>query len=305
MPTDEQYRRQVGLLMQALPFVAAEECFALKGGTAINFFFRDLPRLSVDIDLAYVPIEDRGTSLREIEAALQRIGTRLGRAVPSSTIRTATLKDDGTVNRLLVRSRGAQIKIEVTPVLRGCVYEPAPRTVSREVERQFGFARTLVVSFSDLYAGKLVAALDRQHPRDLFDVRELLANEGLDDRLRKAFIVYLVSHGRPLADLLAPRRRSIALEFERGLAGLVRVPITVEALAETRETLVHEAIRGMPQSHRRFLATFEAGDPDWSLLDVPHAQTLPAVMWRMENLRRLGDRRRRQLVDQLAQALEG
>ncbi len=91
----------------------------------------------------------------------------------------------------MVRADGVQIKIEVTPVLRGCVYEPELRSVSDAVERQFGFAEMQLVSFSDLYAGKIVAALDRQHPRDHFDVRDLLANEGIDDALRKAFIVYL------------------------------------------------------------------------------------------------------------------
>jgi predicted nucleotidyltransferase component of viral defense system len=95
--------------------------------------------------------------------------------------------------------RHCAIKIEVTPVLRGCVYEPKPSSVSAAVEDQFGFAEIQVVSFADLYAGKLVAALDRQHPRDLFDVRDLLANEGIGEDLRKAFVVYILSHSRSMA----------------------------------------------------------------------------------------------------------
>ena len=105
------------------------------------------------------------------------------------------------------------MKIEVTPVLRGCVYEPETRSVSTGVEERFGFAAMQVVSFADLYAGKLVAALDRQHPRDLFDARGLLANEGIDELLRTAFVVYVISHGRPIAELLAPARRKLDDEF--------------------------------------------------------------------------------------------
>src|SRR3546814_9627980 len=73
MPFSEQYRRQASLLVRVLPFVARERCFALKGGTAINLFVRDLPRLSVDIDLAFVPVGDRASALREIDAAFHRI----------------------------------------------------------------------------------------------------------------------------------------------------------------------------------------------------------------------------------------
>ena len=69
MPFGEVYRRQVQLLVRTLPLVAQEECFALKGGTAINLFYRNLPRLSVDIDLAYLPLADRAQSLAEIDAA--------------------------------------------------------------------------------------------------------------------------------------------------------------------------------------------------------------------------------------------
>jgi predicted nucleotidyltransferase component of viral defense system len=60
------------------------------------------------------------------------------------------------------------------------------------VDAEFGFAEMAVVSFTDLYAGKIVAALDRQHPRDLFDAWDLLANERIADSLHKAFIVDLL-----------------------------------------------------------------------------------------------------------------
>ncbi len=188
MAISETYRQQVQLLIQILPFVSEEECFALKGGTAINLFVRNLPRLSVDIDLTYLPIKDRNEALAEIEQALKRIAQRILERLPNTNVQMNSSPNDGTITKMQVQRGRTYIKVEVTPVLRGCVYDPEVREVSLRVEDEFGFAEIKVVSFADLYAGKLVAALDRQHPRDLYDVRDLLANEGVDDDLRQAFL---------------------------------------------------------------------------------------------------------------------
>jgi hypothetical protein len=145
-------------------------------------------------------------------------------------------------------------------VLRGCVYDPALRSVAEAVEDAFGFAEMQIVSFSDLYGfygGKLVAVLDRQHPRDLFDGRDLLANEGIDENLRRAFIVYLLSHDRPMHEVLAARRKDISEEFVRGFNGMTEKPITVKELADAREQLIAEVGGKMPDSHRKFLVSFE------------------------------------------------
>lgn len=301
MPFEETYRRQAALLVRTLPLVAAEDCFALKGGTAINLFIRDMPRLSVDIDLTYLPIQSREQSLKAIDAAMMRISGRITRAIPGAQI-PATRAEGATV-RLLVRADGAQIKIEVTPVLRGCVFEPERRSVSPAVEEVFGFAEMTVVSFADLYAGKIVAALDRQHPRDLFDVRHLLANEGIDDALRQALIVYLLSHGRPMSEVLAPTRKSIGEEFLRGFDGMADAPVTLDELMAAREALIDAVTAKMPKAHRAFLLSFERGDPDWSLLGVPKAADLPAVKWRRQNLDKLSPERRSALVARLAEVL--
>lgn len=186
MPIADLYRRQANLLVRVIPHIATERCLALKGGTAINLFLRNMPRLSVDIDLCYLPVTDRSTSLNDIDAALRRIAERIAKAIPGSRVVPSRLAGEARINKLLVSVDGVQIKIEVTPVLRGCVYPPETRIVSEAVEDQFGFAEMQVVSFADLYAGKIVAALDRQHPRDLFDVLDLLAHEGIDEQLRKA-----------------------------------------------------------------------------------------------------------------------
>ncbi|WP_412474662.1 nucleotidyl transferase AbiEii/AbiGii toxin family protein [Rhizobium sp. WW22] len=231
MAIDERYRKQVALLVQTIPAVAVEDCFALKGGTAINLFVRNMPRLSVDIDLTYLPVASRGESLAAIEAALLRIKDRISRTIDSVHI-AESRHSDGTLARLIVQRGRTQVKIEVTPVLRGCVFAPVERPVSEQLEENFGFAKMRLVSFADLYAGKIMAALDRQHPRDLFDVRDLLTHEGISDDLRKASIVYLISHDSPIAAVLGRGQKDIAEEFRRNFQGMTAETLTLEELLE-------------------------------------------------------------------------
>jgi predicted nucleotidyltransferase component of viral defense system len=303
MPAPEEYRRQAALLVRLMPLVAEETCFALKGGTAINLFVRDMPRLSVDIDLTYLPVDERATSLAHIDRAMRRMGERITDGTPGARVTSARLKEANIIAKHFVELEGVTVKIEVTPVLRGCVYDPKIRSVSETVEAQFGFAEIQVVSFADLYAGKLVAALDRQHPRDLFDVRDLLANEGVDGELRNAFIVYILSHNRPIAEVLAPTLQDIRQEFERGFEGMTEKPVRLDDLLQARGDLIAELVGRMPEGHRRFLATFKRGKPQWELLKVPHAEKLPAVQWRLQNLAKMDPKKREQLIDNLLKAL--
>lgn len=296
----DQYRRQVALLMRVLPFLAEDEAFALKGGTAINLFIRDMPRLSVDIDLTYVPVVPRPESLAHIDQAMRALAESLRRGIPSAHVTETPLPDDGAVTRLIVRAEGVQVKVEVTPVLRGCLYEPERRTVTPAVEDAFGFAEARVLPFADLYAGKIVAALDRQHPRDLFDIRTLLADEGIDAALRTAFIVYLISHNRPMHEILAPTLQDIEPEYESGFAGMTADTVPIEELLEARDALLRSVVGDMPTEHRRFLLSFKRGEPDWALVGLEQAADLPAVRWRQRNLDKLGPKKRAALVDKLA-----
>jgi predicted nucleotidyltransferase component of viral defense system len=303
MPFSDQYRRQVSLLVRVLPYVARQGCFALKGGTAINLFLRDMPRLSVDIDLTYLPVEARDVSLRAIDKAMKDIAETAGSNSPAEEIVTGTPNEEGAVTKLFARGNGVQIKIEVTPVLRGCVFEPQTRSVSRAVEDTFGYAEIQLVSFADLYGGKIVAALDRQHPRDLFDVRDLLANEGISDDLRRAFIVYLLSHDRPMHEVITARRKDITREYERGFAGMTEAPVALDELLVARESIIKSIIGQMPDTHRRLLISFERGAPEWPLLGLDHVSELPAVRWRQQNLDKLEERTRATLVSNLEDAL--
>jgi len=303
LPLFDVYRQQVALLVRVLPFVASEPDFSLKGGTAINLFIRDLPRLSVDIDLTYLPVADRPASLLAIDAAMLRIADKVTAGIKGAKVTPSRLQPENQVSKLVVRHERVQIKIEVTPVLRGAVYTAEMRTVSPRVEQAFGFAEIQVTSFADLYAGKIVAALDRQHPRDLFDVRDLLAHEGIDDALRSAFLIYILSHPRPIAELLAPTRRRLDDEYARGFQGMTESAVTLDSLLETQEAIIATMIGEMPEKHRTFLLGFKQGSPDWAALGLEESAKLPAVQWKLHNLAQMATEKRTDLADRLAKVL--
>lgn len=284
--SDPAYLAKAGLVVQVLPFLGSEKAFALKGGTAINLLWRDMPRLSVDIDLAYLPLDERKAALAGIDAGLKRIAALLRGVSPAYGAKVAS-RQEGAATALLVSNPGAEIKIEVNTVLRGSVLPPARRAVLPLAEKRFGFAEVATLSFEDTYAGKIVAALDRQHPRDLFDVAHLLANEGLSEGLLDAFVVYLASHGRPIAEVLDPRHKDISDIYEKEFAGMPLVPTTLEDLLEARRALAHALRRGLGERRLAFLRSVKALQPDWSLLPVPHLRELPGIRWKLHNLERL------------------
>lgn len=181
----DRYLAQVRVLLSVLPAIRRETAFALKGGTAINLFYRDLPRLSVDLDLTWLPVADRRSSLRDIDDALDRIAI----AITARRPRTEARRVSGVGaadTRVMVREGRAQVKIETSPVARGAVYPARSMPTSEAVTERFGFFEANVLAFEDLYGGKLHAALDRRHPRDLFDVKLLYENEGLTEDLRRS-----------------------------------------------------------------------------------------------------------------------
>lgn len=281
----ERYVGQVQLLIRTIPEIAREEMFALKGGTAINLFVRDLPRLSVDIDLVYLPVADRDTSLGAVREGLARIADQLEQKLGLTVARQ--LIPDG--KRLIVSNEESNIKVEVSPVLRGTVFEPGLRQVTPAVEERFGFAEMNVVSMADLYAGKIAAALDRQHPRDLFDVHFLLESDGIDEDLFRAFLVYLVSHSRPADELLNPHLLDLTFQYDEEFVGMTVEEVPLPALIDARQRLIQLVQEGARrEGARRFLLGFHALQPDWTAIGLDNdIGELPAVRWKMRNLERL------------------
>jgi len=290
-------------LLESLPYVADEEVFALKGGTAINLFVRDMPRLSVDIDLTYLPVHDREQSLEEISRALSDIAQRIEARMKAVRIHRLQQRADEQITKLQVQRGSVKIKIEASPVTRGCVREPAIRSVVPAVEEQFGYAECRVVHVDDLYAGKICAALDRQHPRDFFDIKCLMDAEGISDAMMDVFIVYLISSNQPIVKLLAPNLIDLKEVYQNQLVGMTREPIALEELESTRTKLISEVNQRLTDAHRQFLIGFKEGVPDWDLLNIEGISNLPSVRWKMLNLERMSANARRDAVVKLHKVL--
>lgn len=304
MNRDSRFFGQVSLLVRMLPFVAKQECFALKGGTAINLFVRNLPRLSVDIDLTYLPIKPRNESLKEIDTALDNIKIDIKAAIPKIKIQATNPKDTDS-KRLTVSLDDSQMKIELSPVLRGTVWPVEETAVVANVEDLFGYATIQMVSLNDLYAGKICAALDRQHPRDLYDIKLLLENEGISRDLFRTFLVYLISHGRPIAELLSPTLKDISAAFDSEFNGMTQEPVALDDLLETRQQLIAEVHGALTDADRAFLLSVKKCEPDWSLLGLEDIQNLPAIKWKLVNLERMDDTKRTAALLRLESVLAG
>jgi len=298
----EKTVEQARLMLRVLQNVAPESCFALKGGTAINFFVRDMPRLSVDIDLTYLPVKPRVDSLKEIGEALARIKDGVLRSMRGSTVEEQ--KTEGTLFKLVVVSSGARIKLEPNLILRGSVYGSTKRRLSSRTEREFQTAIELnVLSVPDLYGGKLCAALDRQHPRDLYDVKLLLSNEGLTPEIRKAFVVYWVSHSRPMHEIINPTRLDIKKTFEEQFEGMTEEPVKYEDLVEAREELIRLLLSDLSDEERRFAVSIKSGRPDWELLGIDGIDKLPGIQWKLTNIKRMPIDKHREQLDKLKKVL--
>lgn len=284
---DQRYIDRVRLLVEILPILAHEPRFALKGGTAINLFEHDLPRLSVDIDLAWLPIHGYTEDAALIAEAFARLAEVL-RARPLQLQVQLSVAEGARAVTRLVASRGrARVQVETTPVMRGTVHPVRSMVVRPKVEEVFGFASMQVLHFADLYAGKLAAALSRQHPRDLFDVGLLLEDERADQVLWRTFLVYLTCSPKPAWEMLAPRMPAdFAATFNAHFKGMTAQSVSAEVLLENRERLLTRVAMWMDESSCAFLRSVEDEQPDFGLIGLPHAVELPAVRRKLQNLGR-------------------
>jgi len=275
-----KYKAQVSLLLSVLPEVAKENCFALHGGTAINLFVRDMPRLSVDIDLTYIPVEDRETSLSNISYTLLRIKATIEGVVPNVQV---THKEKEL--KLLISNRHAQIKLEVSQAMRGIILPASEMELCEKAQNKFdAFCSIQVIPIGQLYGGKICAALDRQHPRDLFDIKHLLENEGFANEIKTGFLFCLLGSKRPIYEMLYPnlldQRAAMANQFD----GMSNEAFTYEDYQAIRNLLLQTIHENLTNTDKEFLLSFENGTPDWGLYDF---EDFPAVQWKLQNLQKL------------------
>lgn len=298
----KEFVEQARLMLRLLPHVDREECFALKGGTALNFFVWDMPRLSVDIDLTYLPIEPREPSLRNISDALLRIKKSILKSLPSFNVHES--KVEGLTLKLVVRAPLAEVKIEPNTVIRGAVGAVTMRDLSKKASKTFEAAvKVRILSEPELFGGKICAALDRQHPRDLFDVKRILDDGALTTEVRKGFLVHLISHDRPMHEVIEPTRKDVRALFENEFRDMTDEPVAYESLVEARERLIAGLKAKMTGSEKKFVLSLKDGRPEWALLGVEGVERLPAVQWKLKNISRMSSTKRAEQLLELRKRL--
>lgn len=273
------------LLANVAPYIL-DDTLALKGGTAINLFVRDMPRLSVDLDLTFLDhTVQRADALASIDMSLERAARRLERAGYEVRLPGET---NVLEQKLYVTRNRVTVKAEVNRVIRGTVEPARTMSLAPRAREALGLDVELqLVSDDDLYGGKLVAALDRQHPRDLYDVAQLFEDGGITRGICRAFVIYLASHNRPMHEVLFPREQDITEVYESSFVGMTAEEVGLRELLEARARLMYELPRALTANQRQFLISLANAEPAWDLLDVPHARELPAIRWRLQNLEKL------------------
>ena len=275
------YRRQVALLIRVMPLVFKIKDFAVHGGTAINLFHRNLPRYSVDIDVTYIPVEDRNTSLLRINEALGRIADRVKRSFRD--VRVIPRPD---ISKITCERRGCQVKIEVNQTKRGLVCgEASLLPLCEKAQSMFGMeTEARIVSIPQLYGGKISAALSRQHPRDLFDIKQMdIPLEEVKDGL----IFSLLGSDRPIHESFAPNLIDQHEAMERQFSGMSEIAFTYTDFEATREKLVNDVNALMTEDDKRFLIGFEELAVDWDNSPYHSFKDYPSVKWKIQNLQKL------------------
>lgn len=295
----QEYIDVVRLLVRVAPAIFAEPGFALKGGTAINLFVRDLPRLSVDLDVVFTDYQlERTEALAAISIAVGKMAARVRALgllvhVPSQT--------EGEEAKLFIRQGRIEVKVEINQVLRGTIHPVmATRMVAAARERLKADLRLPVLAPDELYGSKLVAALDRNHPRDWFDVMLLLGQQGITPSIRRCFVAYLASHNRPPHEVLFGPAKPLADSFAREFLGMTTQEVSLAELEAVQRTIRDELPKQLDDAERRFLVSLVSNEPDWTLLDIPHLKDMPAIRWKLANLKWLQRNNRVKFAEQAA-----
>ena len=275
------YAQKVELLLRLIPIVMEEEVFAIHGGTAINLFLKDLPRYSVDIDLTYIPLADRQTSLDDINLHLKSIADKAKKAFKGMHI-----VPNFNTCKLLCEYLGKQVKIEVNQTKRGVVGgECLSIPLSEKAQNEFSlFCEAKIVPLTQLYGGKIAAALSRQHPRDLFDVKYM--DIPLDES-REGLIFCLLGSDRPIYESFAPSLIDQREAMENQFTGMTDIPFTYEEFEETRAKLINDLRSLLTEEDKRFLVRFESGQPEWNGYEFENFKDYPSVQWKILNLKKL------------------
>lgn len=283
MIINEHYKKQVGLLIRIMPSVYRIKNFAVHGGTAINLFHKDMPRYSIDIDITYIPIEDREKSLKTINVHLLELKQMIEKTIPG--IKVVPKLD---VLKLQCIKDRAIVKIEVNGTKRGIVGLTVDMNLCAKAQSEFQMScQARIVSFSQLYGGKISAALDRQHPRDLFDCKYMPLNA--IDQAKDGLLFSLTGSGKPIIESLQPNPIDQTEALKNQFEGMTDVPFSYEDYKVTRKELIEKIDALLTEDDKEFLISFEQGVPEWDKCSAGNLSAYPSVKWKMQNILKLKD----------------
>ena len=277
----DRYRKQVALLIRIMPSVYKIKEFAVHGGTAINLFHRNLLRYSVDIDVTYIPIENRQQSLASINQKLLEVKKNIEKTIPGVVV-----KHKPDVWKLLCTLGDATVKIEVNATKRGIIGDVVELPLCEKARNEFSMGcKARTVSFSQLYGGKITAALSRQHPRDLFDCK-YMELQSFDD-VKNGFMLCLLGSDKPIIESLQPNDIDQTEALENQFQGMTETPFGYEDYLESRTALLSLVNGGLTITDKEFLLSFEQGEPDWNKCCAGDLSQYPSVQWKLLNIGKL------------------
>lgn len=270
-----------------MPSVYRIKEFAVHGGTAINLFHKNMPRYSVDIDLTYIPIQDRNTSLQTINDRLLEVKKSLERTIPGIVV-----VPKPNVWKLLCSLNDASVKIEVNGTKRGIIGDTVDMSLCEKAKAEFSMGcKARTVSFSQLYGGKITAALSRQHPRDLFDCKYM--NISSFNEVKDGFMLCLLGSDKPIIESLMPNEIDQTDALEKQFEGMTDVAFSYEDYKQARSQLIKLVQNGLTEDDKRFLLSFEEGVPDWTMCCAGDLSRYPSVQWKLLNIEKLKETNRK------------
>ncbi len=303
MNINNEYLKQAKLLMRMIPELFKHEIFALKGGTALNFFYRDLPRLSVDIDLTYLKINNRESAFLEIGAELEYFQKQISK-IPGLKVQFSQSKGN-PIGKLIVLSEETRIKIEPSPIIRGNILPVIRKGLSRKAQDTFELnVEATCLDEREIISSKMVAALDRQHPRDLFDVMSIVSEDGISMEMISLFLIFALQSPRPLNEIISPHRKELGQIYNDHFRGMTFESIDLEILIKTRASLISMIKRAITQAHIDFLISYYELKPNWDLLTDKRIESLPGIKWKLVNLTKISPAKRRKEIDSILNYLD-
>lgn len=295
------FKSQAELVLEILGLFDWENCFALKGGTAINYFYSNMPRLSIDIDLVYLPVKSRTETIKEIKIRLADFINKINGIYKQ--VKIIKESESNPVGILYIDNGKAKIKIEPNIVIRGTVLPVKNASLNQDVMKYFGQELEVkCLDFKEIIAGKLVAAVDRQHPRDIFDIMLFLDNNHTNEleHVIELFIIYLSQSNRPFSELLNPKYNDFENAYKTSFIGMLRKEVNLNILIKKRIEIFEIVKNNVKSRHKEFLISLLNLEPKWDLIAFKNIKNLPGILWKLKNIEKMNDEKRKNEINKIS-----